>query len=56
MHFWWENAGELKITELTLFWQLRAYNQLLNLLHYVMGDHSSWLFGLLMPEIFLRKM
>ena len=32
MHFWRENAGELKITKSTLFWQLHAYNQLLNLL------------------------
>ena len=33
MHFWRENAGELRITESTLFWQSRAYDQLLNLLH-----------------------
>ena len=33
MHFWQENTGELKITKSTLFWQLHAYNQLLNLLH-----------------------
>ena len=30
---WRENAGELEMTESTLFWQLHAYNQLLNLLH-----------------------
>ena len=33
MHFARENAGELEMTESTLFWQLHAYNQLLNLLH-----------------------
>ena len=47
MHFWWENAGELKITKLTLFWQLHAYNQLLNLLQSVtlfyLSQLISWI-------------
>ena len=38
MHFWWENAGELKIMKSTLFWQLHAYNQLLNLLQNQVKD------------------
>ena len=41
MHFWRENAGELKITESTLFWQSHAYNQLLNLLHTYLDTNKN---------------
>ena len=37
---WRENAGELKIMKSTLFWQLHAYNQLINLLQFAF--HLMW--------------